>query len=194
MSPSSTAQHDSAAAPVERSGGAPQKTEPRFVGDISPKQREAILGFSNHILRGPATWAKDFGARLEMTEVVVEARAEDGKSHMRMVFEAEMGPDMCNVTGIMHGGCSMYIIDVCSSIALVGLGRATNKPADYVSQAITTTFHAPAPVGSKLKIINYTVSFGRRTVAARTEIWDVTHRRLIATGIHNQMAPSAVKL
>ncbi|KAI0373161.1 hypothetical protein BV20DRAFT_938327 [Pilatotrama ljubarskyi] len=187
----------------------------RFEGDLSPKQRSAILNFAEIILRGRGQFAQPTGSRLEMSEVAVYEREEDGKTQVRMVFEIDMGEDMLNSGGNMHGGCSMYLIDVyvpsgpfwvrpkllsrrahcsCSSIALVALGIATHRYANFVSQAITTVFHAPATLGARLRIVNNTVSFGARTVSARTEIWDTTNRRLVATGIHNQMQPSTPKL
>ena len=70
--------------------------------------------------------------------------------------------------------------------------------------------------GAKLNIVSTTTSFGTRTVASRIEvsslfrvsrttvsgpdasllsghlnfqIWDVTHHRLCASGVHNKMAP-----
>ncbi|KAL7282508.1 hypothetical protein ACG7TL_003979 [Trametes sanguinea] len=123
---------------------------------------------------------------------------------------------MLNIGGNMHGGCAVYLIDVCSSMALAVLGMATNKPWNFVSQAINTTFHAPAPPGVKIEIANTTVSFGSRTVTAITEvstlshcliisspqltcfssalqIWDTTNNRLCVTGTHNKMKPSEPK-
>ncbi|KAI0355122.1 hypothetical protein OH77DRAFT_1480492 [Trametes cingulata] len=166
----------------------------RFEGDFSAKQRSAILKFADIILRGRGQFAQPTGSRLEMTEVAVYQRKEDDKTQIRMVFEIDMGEDMLNSAANLHGGCSMYMIDVCSSIALVALGIATHRYANFVSQAITTVFHAPATLGARLSIVNNTISFGARTVSARTEIWDTTNRRLVATGIHNQMQPSAPKL
>ncbi|KAI0647642.1 hypothetical protein C8Q79DRAFT_960610 [Trametes meyenii] len=174
--------------------GDEQPVEPRFVGDFTPKQRASILKFADVILRGDGEFAKPTGSRLEMTEVEVYQRPEDDKTQVRMVFEIDMAQDMLNSGGKMHGGCTMFIVDVCSSIALVALGIATGRRYGFVSQAITTVFHAPAAVGARLSIVNHTVSYGARTVSARTEIWDKTNRRLVATGIHNQMQPSAPKL
>ncbi|KAI0636375.1 HotDog domain-containing protein [Trametes polyzona] len=168
----------------------------RFGGstELSPKQREAIVKFADVILRGRGQFAKPTGSRLQMTEVTVYEREEDGKTQVRMVFEIDVGEDMLNSGNMMHGGCSMFLIDVCSSIALVALGIVTSRNSYLVSQAITTVFHAPATTGARLSIVNNTVSFGARTVTARTEIWDTTNRRLVATGVHNQMQPSAPKL
>ncbi|KAH9884120.1 hypothetical protein C8Q73DRAFT_363739 [Cubamyces lactineus] len=172
-----------------------QSTRPRFLGqDLSDSQREGILKFADFIVRGKGPFAQTVGSRLEMTEVAVFEREEDGKTQMRMVFEIDVTREMLNSGDKMHGGCTMFLIDVCSSVALVALGIATHKYANFVSQAISTVFHAPATEGTRLRIVNNTVSFGARTVLARVEIWDATNRRLVATGVHNQMPPSAPKL
>ncbi|KAI0748761.1 hypothetical protein C8Q80DRAFT_1173538 [Daedaleopsis nitida] len=96
---------------------------------------------------------------------------------------------MLNKQQTMHGGCTAYLVDVCSSVGLAFLAMVQGKPSDFVSQTIITTYHAPAPLGAKLNVISTTTSFGARTVASRIEIWDVTHGRLCMSGTHNKMAP-----
>ncbi|KAI9065054.1 hypothetical protein FKP32DRAFT_1534553, partial [Trametes sanguinea] len=153
-----------------------------------------ILKFAGIIIRRDADkFAQPTASRLDMTEVAVFERAEDGKTQARVVFEIDLGPDMLNPAGNMHGGCTMFLIDVCSSIALVALAVAKRSNVRFVSQSLTTVFHAPAMGDARLRIVNDTVSFGARTVSARTEIWDITNKRLVATGVHNQMEPSPPK-
>lgn len=75
-------------------------------------------------------------------------------------------PDMCNSHGMMHGGCTAFMVDwlvgcsevvlvegvrslkdlpfSCTSIALVIMGLVTGGPVDLVSQSLTTTYHAGA--------------------------------------------------
>ncbi|KAH9848929.1 hypothetical protein C2E23DRAFT_842157 [Lenzites betulinus] len=163
--------------------------------DLSPKQRAGILKYLNILLHADGgKFAQSVASRLEMTEFEVYKREEDGKTQVRAVFEGVVSEDMLNAAENMHGGCSMYLIDICSSIALVALSITLHNDARFVSQAIHTVFHAPAKIGAKLRIVNNTISFGARTVSARTEIWDMTNRRLVASGLHNQMQPSAPKL
>ncbi|RPD56449.1 hypothetical protein L227DRAFT_614590 [Lentinus tigrinus ALCF2SS1-6] len=137
--------------------------EVRFSSNLSPQQRAAILDFED---------------------------LEDRKVHARVVFEIDMAEDMLNARGNLHGGCTMHLIDICTTTALMSLKIAMNKEGDYVSQAVNTVFHAPAKVGARLEIINTTTAWGSRSISARTEIWDITNRRLIATGIQNQMQTS----
>ncbi|KAI1786935.1 HotDog domain-containing protein [Ganoderma leucocontextum] len=182
MSPSSS---------VTRTG---QQSPVKFTGNFTPEQQARVLWVTDAILRGRSDFAKTTGSRLELSEVSAYERPEDGKMHAEVVFEIDMDEDMLNAGGNLHGGCTMFLIDVCSSIALLALGIARDARVELVSQAITTVFHAPATVGTRLRIVNKTTSFGARTVSGRTEIWDTTNRRLVATGIHNQMAPSQPKL
>ncbi|KAF8209970.1 hypothetical protein K438DRAFT_1753578 [Mycena galopus ATCC 62051] len=45
--------------------------------------------------------------------------------------------------------------------------------------------------GEKLRIINTTMTIGRRTMTNRTEIWSATMYRLAASGVHIKTAPSS---
>ena len=66
------------------------KSSVRFLGaasDLSAKQRAGILKYADIILRGRGRFAQSTGSRLDMTEVEVYRREEDGKTQVRMVFE-----------------------------------------------------------------------------------------------------------
>ncbi|KAI0748769.1 hypothetical protein C8Q80DRAFT_1173548 [Daedaleopsis nitida] len=172
----------------------PAHTTTVFSDSLSVQQRKAIQDYTEVILRGSGEFAKSVGSRLELREVSVFERPEDGKLHAEVVFELDGSYDMSNSARNVHGGCIMFLIDVCSSITLVALSIAMKKEGYYVSQALTTVFHSPAPPDARLRITNKTTSFGTRTVSARIEVWDLTNRRLVATAVHNQMHPSQPKL
>ena len=73
-----------------------QSTRPRFLGQLlSDSQREGILKFADFIVRGKGPFAQTVGSRLEMTEVAVFEREEDGKTQMRMVFEIDVTRGAC---------------------------------------------------------------------------------------------------
>ncbi|KAH9850720.1 hypothetical protein C2E23DRAFT_297170 [Lenzites betulinus] len=165
---------------------------PVFKGDISPAVQDEICKFSRFVTERGA-FARSTGSSLVLTEVVVFPREKDGKAQARITYETTVHDDMLNIGGNMHGGCAIYMIDICSSIALAVLGMSTRKPWNFVSQAINTTFHAPVALGTKIEVVNTTLSFGSRTVSAITEIWDVTNGRLCVSGVHNKMTPSAPK-
>jgi len=62
-----------------------------------------------------------------------------------------------------------------------------------VSQALNVVFHSPAAIGDKLRIVNTTITVGGRAMSARCEIWNETHHRQVATGLHIKMLPSQQK-
>ncbi|KZT06487.1 uncharacterized protein LAESUDRAFT_653521 [Laetiporus sulphureus 93-53] len=127
---------------------------------------------------------------LKAIELTIFDRPQDGKQQTRVVFELTVNNDMLNAFDMMHGGCIAFLVDVCSSVALSLLGIVTNGNVAYVSQALNTTYFAGAPLGAKLQIISTTTSVGSRIAIAETEIWDMTDRRLVASGIHTKMKPS----
>ncbi|KZT70301.1 hypothetical protein DAEQUDRAFT_737514 [Daedalea quercina L-15889] len=128
--------------------------------------------------------------KLQITECGTFVRPEDGTTHGRVVYEGTVTQDMCNAHDMMHGGCAAFLVDCCTSIALVAMGLATGSPVDLVSQSLTTTYHAGAKLGDKIQIVNITTASGKRAVTARAEIWDVTTKRLAVTGHHVKMVPS----
>ncbi|KAH9833817.1 HotDog domain-containing protein [Rhodofomes roseus] len=127
---------------------------------------------------------------LEIVECNTFVRPGDEKTHARVVYEATVTKDMCNAHGMMHGGCAAYLVDCCTSIALVVMGLATGGPVDLVSQSLSTTYHAGAKLGDKIQIVNISTAAGKRAVTARAEIWDLTTKRLAVTGNHVKMVPS----
>ena len=53
--------------------------------------------------------------------------------------------DMINGGGNIHGGCSAFLVDVCSSLSLSALSLVTEgKEYLSVSQAINMIYHSPA--------------------------------------------------
>ncbi|KDR84348.1 hypothetical protein GALMADRAFT_220121 [Galerina marginata CBS 339.88] len=130
--------------------------------------------------------------RLKVTEISINNKAEEErKTEARVVMEVEVSEDMLNGGGNIHGGCSAFLVDTCSSLALLALSMAnTGDVHPSVSQSLNIVYHSPAQLGDKLRIVNTTLTLGARAHSARTEIWNVTHHRLAVSGTHIKMAPS----
>lgn len=130
--------------------------------------------------------------RLRVTEVSVNKKAEEPKKlEGRVVLETVIEEDMLNGGGKIHGGCSAFLIDICSTMALVALSLAqTGTVSLTVSQSLNVVFHSPGSLGDKIRIVNQTLTLGARAHSVRTEIWNVTHNRLISSGTHIKMQPS----
>ncbi|KAF8588084.1 hypothetical protein K439DRAFT_703312 [Ramaria rubella] len=136
-------------------------------------------------------FADSVGARLRVTEVDIRPKQTAlRKEEAVVVCEVDVLEDMVNGGGNMHGGCSAYLIDVCTSLPLGVL----LKSAPGVSQAINMIYHAPAPLGTPLRIISTSVFVGGRVMTARGEIWDTKNSRLVASGVHVKMLGSQPKL
>lgn len=125
---------------------------------------------------------------------IVKKAEEPTKEEGRVVCSLVVTEDMLNGSGTMHGGCAAFLIDYCSSLVDTAYSvTVSGKPIFSVSQALNVVYHSPAVLGDKLRIVNTTITTGARASSARTEIWNETHRRLVASGIHVKMQPSAPK-
>ncbi|KAJ8087074.1 hypothetical protein PM082_005902 [Marasmius tenuissimus] len=141
-----------------------------------------------------ATFGYFVMSRMRICEVSLLNNAEEPKrQEMRVVYGIRVEKDMVNEMGNLHGGCSSYLVDMCSGYSISAhIVQTTGKPEQqqHVSQAINTVYHSPAQVGDELRIVNTTVSIGKRALTARTEIWNDTHHRLVVSGTQIAMFPS----
>ncbi|KAJ7442131.1 HotDog domain-containing protein [Mycena galericulata] len=126
--------------------------------------------------------------RLVVTHASLEPKAEEPlKKEGRIVCELDVTEDMLNGGGNVHGGCSAFLIDICSTFAIM-----VYQPEGFnVSQSLNIVYHSPATLGEKLRIVNTTLTVGARAMSARTEIWNATQHRLVASGVHIKMQPSS---
>ncbi|KAK7676225.1 hypothetical protein QCA50_020804 [Cerrena zonata] len=142
--------------------------------------------------RGPTSFGAPITQRMKLSEVSIVKKAEEPtREEGRVVCLLTVEEDMLNGSGILHGGCSAFLVDICSTLADIALSlHTTGKPGWNVSQSISTIYHSPAKLGDELRIVNTTLTVGARAVSARTEIWNDTHHRLVVSGVHVKMAPS----
>ncbi|KAJ7916633.1 hypothetical protein B0H13DRAFT_2448181 [Mycena leptocephala] len=110
-----------------------------------------------------------------------------GGDEVGAVTVAEVGvtKHMLNGAGMLHGGA-------CASTPLVVLGVLTNTNGVGVTQGMNVLFHAPAPVGSLLRITSSSISMGSRVMSAKCEITDKASGRVVASALLNKMQPVPV--
>ncbi|TRM59991.1 hypothetical protein BD626DRAFT_506106 [Schizophyllum amplum] len=135
--------------------------------------------------------------QVRITEVSV-TRGESGKSQAQVVCELEVCKDMLNIVDSMHGGCTVFLIDEISTLAVNALEmhvyQAMPTTIMNVSQAINTVYHAPAPFGTTLRVVGSCISVDENSALfCRAEIWDINNQRMVATGTHIKMPPSQPK-
>ncbi|KAF8512770.1 HotDog domain-containing protein [Gautieria morchelliformis] len=150
-----------------------------------------ILRFLTSTVDDTKGFSGSIGARIKITEVSIHQKESfTKKQEATVVCELEVNEEMVNGAGNMHGACSAYLIDLCTSLPLAALVQ--RSPG--VSQVINMIYHAPAPSGTPIRIINKSVAVGGRTMTSRGEIWDTKNERLVASGVHIKMLPSQPKL
>ncbi|KAJ7778475.1 HotDog domain-containing protein [Mycena metata] len=168
----------------------------KYSGNIAPGMVEALSNLPN--LFGMRRMAHPgFGdsilSGLVVTEASVQPKAEEPlKEEGRIVCEITVTEDMLNGGGNIHGGCSAFLIDVCSTLCLM-----VYKPGMHVSQSLNIVYHSPATLGEKLRIVNTSMTVGARAMSARTEARNailLSCHRLVASGVHIKMQPSEAKL
>ncbi|KAJ7173076.1 HotDog domain-containing protein [Mycena crocata] len=158
----------------------------RFSDNVGTEMRNA-LDVSGVFKDVKSTFGASIVERLLITHASVEQKPEEpSKQEGRVVCELTVTEEMLNGAGTIHGGCSALIIDVGSSLALMALTRGM-----HVSQSLNIVYHSPAAL---LRIINTTMTVGARAMSVRTEIWNTTHHRMVASAVHVKMKPSLSKL
>ncbi|KAF9458490.1 hypothetical protein BDZ94DRAFT_102837 [Collybia nuda] len=138
------------------------------------------------------SFANSIADRIKVVEVSIVENPEDPfKIDGRVVCEIDVTSDMLNATGAMHEGCAVFLIDECSACSLAVLNAAEGRPSrPGVSQAINTIFHSQARLGTRLRIVNTSMTGGVEMTSCKAEIWDIQNHRLIASGVQLQMMPS----
>ncbi|KIY43159.1 hypothetical protein FISHEDRAFT_54105 [Fistulina hepatica ATCC 64428] len=164
-------------------------------GNASHEVKKATQGFRAYFLqytKSDTGFAQSIGKRLSLDEVSINpSAAEPARDECKVVCSMTVEEDMVNGSSNLHGGCSAFLIDVCSSLALVAMSAAMyGEPMLSVSQSLNVVFHSPAALGDKLRIVNTTLTLGARAMSVRTEIWNDTHKRLVCSGVHIKMQPS----
>ncbi|THH29709.1 hypothetical protein EUX98_g4473 [Antrodiella citrinella] len=118
----------------------------------------------------PDCFAHAAGRAIKITSVDIHKVGD--KWEACTVSDVTVNKNMLNGAGLMHGGCLCYLIDNCASLPLVALGLMKNVNGVGVSQAMNTVFHAPAPLGARLRIESTSVTLGGRIMTSRCEVSD----------------------
>ncbi|KAF9449046.1 hypothetical protein P691DRAFT_813222 [Macrolepiota fuliginosa MF-IS2] len=170
----------------------------KIKGNVSSAVKEllsnpaAFFNWRSRKQRAQPLFCSSITERLVVTEANIEKKREDeNKKEAIVVIELDVTEDMANGGGNIHGGCIAFLVDVTTTLALVAYSLdVDNNFFAGVSQTINVTYHSPAAIGNRLRIVNYTVAGGSRAKTARCEIWNATHHRLVASGLHIKMQPS----
>jgi len=162
-------------------------------GTASKAVKEHIMGCMQAFMRPNIGFANDVAKRLLLTEVSIRPNAtEPTKNEGVVVYEIETFDGMLNSMDQVHGGCLAFLLDICSSMPIIALSLANGgSGSGGVTQAMNMIYHSPTPSGECLRIISTTLTMGARAMSARCEIWNISKNRLVLSGTHVKMEPSA---
>ncbi|KAG2073638.1 hypothetical protein BDR04DRAFT_1094596 [Suillus decipiens] len=177
-------------------------------GNASPDIKHSLLAalqymqlshVSQSTSKSLGSFEAEFASRLQLTEVSILSKAEEPeKLEGRVVLQAIVDEEMLNDAEHVHGGCTATMIDMhicsCSTMPIFVLTASTTGHGVFgVSQSLNIVYHSPALLGDKLRIVSTTLTVGSRILSSRSEIWNVTRHRLVASGVHIKMVPSEPK-
>jgi len=167
-----------------------------IAGNASPEIKKFVeilpAKFSSSEGRKSEGFAYTISTSMILSEVSVLRNPEEpSKWKGRVVWDLTVSPDMLNSEGTVNGGCLAFLIDQCASMPNIALGVALEGSARYrVTQSLDIVHHSPAVLGDKLRLVSTTIDNTDETMSARTEIWNSSKQRLVASGVLMQMYPS----
>lgn len=169
---------------------APCDDASKIAGNLSLDQKQLCANVLSYFIIEGNAFGCEIGKRMRLVETnVLKSPEKGGPLRGRTVCEIQVEKDMCNIYGVLHGGCAAYMIDSCSSSSLVALGVVKGLDYSGMSQALNIIWHGPAPEGTKLKIVSTSVVVGGRVMTARCEIWDKDQGRVLVSAVHSKVNP-----
>jgi acyl-coenzyme A thioesterase 13 len=142
-----------------------------------------VLDLFNHY---EGIFGESVGKKIRITDVSVEPFGRGRKA--TVVCELTVVRDMLNGGLILHGGCSAYLIDVCSSLPLVAASDGKHWVTGGLSQSLNINYHSPAFEGTRLRIVSTSLNIGKRSATSRCEVWDKDKGVLVSSGTHLKAA------
>jgi len=133
-------------------------------------------------------------SRVKVTDVSIIHDSSTLRLEGKVSCEIEVTPDMCDEQGVLAQGCIFTLLDEGTNISMAVASAAEGgwRPGG-VSQTINVFFHAPAAIGVKLHLVHSSIASDSQMFSARSEIWDATNHRLVASGTQLTMSPSRLK-
>jgi len=175
-------------------GNAPTRVK-QVVANLHHELMSEGSGFGEAVGRNLKICSTDVKAASSMPDELADVGLASRKLRSTVVCEIVVDKYMVNKLGNLHGACSGYLVELCTSFPMVALNAAQGSVNDFgVSQNIDTMFHATTERGSLLRIMSTSLSVGRQALTAKVEAWDVTHDRLVFSGTHMKLLPTRAKL
>ncbi|KAH9833819.1 uncharacterized protein C8Q71DRAFT_860091 [Rhodofomes roseus] len=125
------------------------------------------------------------GENLELLEDTISP--EDARQlslQGRTVCEITVTEQMLNVHRTLAGSCSAHLVDIGTFSSLLTLSLVTGVDYTGVSASLNMTYHAPATLGTELRMVSTSISTSGRITAARAEVYDKRTSKLLVSAVH----------
>ncbi|ESK86520.1 hypothetical protein Moror_9840 [Moniliophthora roreri MCA 2997] len=154
-------------------------------GNISDEAKRFVLDlFYYYVGTQDGCFGASVGRRLKLVEAEILLR--NGKaSQGRTVFEVDIERDMCNPLKTLHGACATYLVGPCTISTLGLLGAALGIDGTGVSQSVNVTWHQPAKMGCRLRVVSTSIFINGRIRTSHCELWDKDQDVLCISAIHS---------
>ncbi|GAA6025040.1 hypothetical protein JCM11491_002002 [Sporobolomyces phaffii] len=146
-----------------------------------------------------AGFSRAIAKRIHLDQVDVSGVELDGPDDTKPTRSAQsvvsctvtVEQDMCNVSGNLHGGCGAWLVDHCSSLALLALSGGDDHrwTTSGVSTNLNLNYVKAAPLGTTLRIVTQVLNFGRVTSLLETKIYNADTNALLTVGWHTKQDP-----
>ncbi|KAJ6612099.1 hypothetical protein B0H10DRAFT_1808124 [Mycena sp. CBHHK59/15] len=166
-------------------------------GNAERKVKEMAVKWLNIFHAHPDCFAGSSSRRINVTEVSVNPSTLEDALVGTVVCEIDVTEDILDGQDELSNAFIVLLIDECATAAVTALNYAEGGLGIAgVSQSLNTVFHNSSSLqvaGARLRIINTTLSAGSSSMSCRSEVWDLTRRRLIASGVFVGMQSSQPK-
>ncbi|KAJ6570519.1 hypothetical protein DFH09DRAFT_1153717, partial [Mycena vulgaris] len=161
----------------------------------APKHiKEWALKWLNIYHAPPKCFAGAGSRRTIVTEVYLDPNPLEDARVVTLVCETDVTEDSLDGQDHLSNAFIVVVIDECTSAAVAALDFAQGGPGlSGVSQSLNTVFHNSVELGAKLRFINTTIAANAGATSCRSEVWDLTQRRLVATAVFVGMSSSPPK-
>ncbi|KIX94718.1 uncharacterized protein Z520_09408 [Fonsecaea multimorphosa CBS 102226] len=152
---------------------------------LSLPLRERVLGLEAEILSDPKYFGFDTHALQHCNPKLLDAQPNSVK------WSLDIGSELCNKSGNLHGGAAATLLDNLTSTALLTIAREGFLDGGHVSRTITMTYLRPVPMGSKATVDCEVQAAGRNTANIVGKVY--VNGKLCVTCVHDKAVFSSQK-
>ncbi|KAJ6479441.1 hypothetical protein C8R47DRAFT_1219000 [Mycena vitilis] len=161
----------------------PDATVSRITGNAPWDVKETTVKWLD-IYHAPTNcFAGAWTRRTVVTDVSLDSNPLENGRTLTLVCETDVTKEMLDgQTDKLNNSFVVTVIDECVSSAVTTLDYVEGGSGiSGVSLTLNTVFHNSAELDAKLRFVSTTMAAAGGLMSCRCEVWDLTHRRLVAT-------------